>query len=328
MIRIERQTVGRRIFFRYPEILHAELVLHEIQETQTSVFGLLECAVPLDRGHLYGISIEVISFQRPVYHVFAVREFSVGNHILRTPHPVFFLRMLADRIRAAAGKFGHIIAVRLRHRHRVVVFLEYHHIRQILYDAVCKFRRHVFVSYVSGLHTYVIRDTDGCSHVSELGPVYQYPANNFILPAVAGQCHFPTVTVMFERLRLSAEADFEIFFPSGNIPEYPRTDRRFEHHMADPARLQGFRSAVMRFEAVPEFVPDSASEFVTSVSSADSGRGEHTAEPFMFLHKKDISSASGSLDSRGSAGSACTYNHNIILPVAASGSDARDTYRQ
>ena len=144
VIRIERKPVDCRIFRGDTEILHPKFVLHEIKEPYASLLGFTECAVTLLRSHLYSVAIEIVTLQRPVDHIFPVRQFAVGNHILRPPHTIFLFRMLAHRIGTAAGKFRHVVIVRLGNRHRMVVLLKNHHVSKVLNDAVGKFRSNIF----------------------------------------------------------------------------------------------------------------------------------------------------------------------------------------
>ena len=128
------KVVGREFVVGETQSVHAELMLQEVDISQSLGLCFLKSFLSLLGRHLHKIDIDVVSGHGPVDHIFSVGQLTVGHHIRRRVVLPYIIGIGAELVLACACKFLRIIILRLGHRDIAAVILEYGHHRYILND--------------------------------------------------------------------------------------------------------------------------------------------------------------------------------------------------
>ena len=114
----ECQFILRRILvICEAQILVAQFGLYEIQESESAELRLSDDRISLLAIHLDDISIEVISFGRPIYHYLAVLKLTIRKHHLRRPLPLVLLEISVERVDTAVYVVIDVVSFRLFDSH-------------------------------------------------------------------------------------------------------------------------------------------------------------------------------------------------------------------
>ena len=132
------------------------------------ILGPADGVGPLFGRHVDHVHVVIVALDRPVDHVFAVGQFSVGNHHLTGPHAMRFLRSDAEVVHAAAGEKRRIVPVGPRNRDVAAVILQYGDVGQVLHDAVGFGRGDILVRDGRRIHADVIGDARHPGDVAQL----------------------------------------------------------------------------------------------------------------------------------------------------------------
>ena len=278
------------------------------------ILGPADGVGPLFGRHVDHVHVVIVALDRPVDHVFAVGQFSVGNHHLTGPHAMRFLRSDAEVVHAAAGEKRRIVPVGPRNRDVAAVILQYGDVGQVLHDAVGFGRGDILVRDGRRIHADVIGDARHPGDVAQLRRIDEHAGFDLPEPAVTPDPQPPYILPAFGRLGRRTVPHGEVRFAGDEPFENTVAHRRFEHHVADPPRYQGRIAAVMPGQLRPELVPDAAAQAVIAVSGAHARRGEHAAEPVELLDDQGSRPHAGRLQSgRRSARSPADDHHVVTL---------------
>ena len=135
------------------------------------MFGIFQSFSAFLRRHLNQIDIIIITFYRPVNHIFMIRQLPISNHHFFRPDTVRLLGSNTYRISTRTSKFFRIIAFRFRNSHILSIILQYGNISDILHNIVRLLRSNIFVCIIFALHTNVISHSAHFCHISQFSSI-------------------------------------------------------------------------------------------------------------------------------------------------------------